>query len=1060
MKNSLNEQINRELLFSRLEKRVEEMGKYIYGSSSSLIPIQHKETPEQILSSPTIPLGDWMIVESENLPVSQNQKAVSWFRRRFEIPEKMRNKDYCLYCWFGNMEPTGYLETVEGMIYIDGVPYQGIDWNHREVLLPPDFSHNYEHELTIRVNFKKEHTNRRIISLEIREINLQVFHIYYRLKYMLDSVKLMDPNRLETIKFLQLIDSLIRIIPFTDPGSSNFITAIEKLDELFIIPHEFEDKISPTVRAVGHAHLDVAWLWDLETTGRKARQTFSTACRLMEESHEFTFIQSQPQLYEFFRESEPGLFQRIQKYAREGRWETEGSTWVEMDTNIPSGESLARHFIYGKRYFQEYFNYDCKILWLPDTFGFNGNLPQVMKKSGVDYFATSKISWNQYTRFPYDVFRWEGIDGSKVLAHFLTAPHRTGKPWATYNGKLIPSEVKGAWDKFSEKEILDEVLLTYGFGDGGGGPTRQMLAQFPVMKSIPGLPKVIPGKAIETFEKISKTEDSLPKWKGELYLEYHRGTLTSRAEIKKLNRRAEDSLNILEKLISLGILKDRNSMDEVLKNQMDGLWKTLLLNHFHDIIAGSSIHDVNMQSESQLRAVILKSKELIKAEAEKLLCQSPKSTVLFNPHAFPVTDIIEIPAHPEEKEPKKAIRDIKGRTKLIQKSFDRYLATVNMDSMEIRNLCLSSAASKKTGELPTVKVENMTVTNQFYKAKIDKSGQLFSLLDLRTTPQREMIPKGRKANTIVFYEDRPINWDAWDIDEFYREFPLEEMKITRSEWIEKGPVRATFNVFGKFRNSEFVQSISFYAHTPRIDFKILIDWHDKNIIIKTAFPLDINTDEAYYEIPYGYIKRHTHSNRPSDRAAFEVPAQRWAAMFERGCGAALLNDSKYGYSCKDSTLELTLLKSAVYPDPDGEKGAHEFTYSFLPLTTSEPGNEILREASILNLPVQTFKGLRVKDENISHNFSVKSQGNHVVLNTVKPSEDNNNIVLRLYESQNRRGEAVLNIPDEVKLIGEVNLLEQKEVDKTSYVLTQKGKSKTVRLFFKPFEIKTLLLELF
>ncbi|MCD4783339.1 MAG: hypothetical protein K8T10_05830 [Candidatus Eremiobacteraeota bacterium] len=1069
MEKSPIEKINLEMTLGRLANQIKEIGRYIFGESVTLFPIQYKETPETILTPAMILPGEWTVWDEKDLPTHISPHSIIWLRRRFNIPGNLENQRLCLYIWAGNHEPTGYLETVEGMVYLDGIAYQGIDWNHREVLLPEDFSSDLDHELTVRLNFKTSHKHRKIVNLEIREIKLPVFRLYQKLKTLYDSIVLLDKDRLDTLRLIEWLDDIIREVPFTNPGSYEFISAVEEVARKFEMPAELSIGIQPIASAIGHSHIDVAWLWDLSTTGRKTRQTFSTVCRLMEEYPDFTFIQSQPLLYEFVRESEPELFERIQNYSSEGRWQAEGATWVEPDMNIPSGESIVRQFLYGKKYFRKYFKHDCRILWLPDTFGFNGNLPQIMKKSGVDYFVTSKISWNQYTRFPYDVFKWRGIDGTEISSYFLTAPHRDGGQMATYNGKLIPSEIKGAWDIFSEKNILDEILLAYGFGDGGGGPTREMLERFPVLGKIPGIPKVKHGNLCNFFRKIEGVGEKLPIWSGELYLEYHRGTLTSRASIKKWMRNLENSLNILEKAVSLGILCGKIKMDEEIKLFIDENWKILLLNQFHDIIAGSSIHEVNVEAERQLKEASIRVNKKTSQFMQRLFDFDKNKYTIFNPNTFDAVDVVEIDSSKIEAGKEHLFEYVKStggkmyRAQMADES--KIIFTPFIKALEAENFEFHKAKEKI--EYNFVRVNGDLISTPFYEAKINLAGEITSFEDKRISSRRDAIIPGEVFNKWKYFEDRPLNWDAWDIDEYYREFPLEDSDLISGEWIENGPIRALFRTKRRFRNSHIIQDICFYAHTPRIDFKTRVEWHDKNTLIKASFPVNVNSNEAYYEIPFGYIARSTHKNYPQDRASFEVPAQRWAAVFENGYGGAVLNDCKYGYSANGSTLELTLLKSAVYPDPDAEEGIHQFIYSYMPVVASHPNFDLLKESGMLNMPFLNLSGKYQKDDNqetekggensISGAFRIISRENHVAINTIKPAEDVDGIIIRLYESLNSRGEATLFIPECVEKAFEVNLLEEINENSIPLELTRKDRFKTIRLFFSPFEIKTIVI---
>ncbi|MCE1245568.1 MAG: glycosyl hydrolase-related protein [Firmicutes bacterium] len=1082
MQRSQHESISLDLVIQRITKRTAEIGSFIYGKSESLLPIQFKETSGLILTPPMIPAGGWQVLEDSRIPMLDEDSKITWFRRRFSIPESLKNCRTALYFSFANITPNGEFEGAEGMVYINGTAFQGIDKNHPEVFLPADFDTEMEHELTIRVNYDKSHQERRIVKLELRELNLHAFGLHHKLQSVADGLNILDKDDFATRKLIEYTDSLLKTIPFTQPGSEEFMKAVEEADKKFEIPEELAERVRPTIRMTGNCHIDAVWMRDLEATGRKTRQVFATMCRLLEEYPDFTYFQSQPLLYEFIREPEPELFSRIRKYAQEGRWEPEGAAWLEPDANMPSGESLIRQFIYGKRYFQKYFGYDSRILWLPDTFGFNGNLPQIAKKCGVDYFSTTKMSWNTYTKFPRDAFRWQGIDGSEILAQFQTAPNKDCPQWSALHGKITPFEIKETWNYFSEKHATDEMLHTYGYDDSLGGPVREMMERMPVMDKLPGMPAVKTGRVMQVFEKLEQNRAKLPVWKGELYLEYHRGSLTSRSDIKRLNRRNEHLINCLEKLYSLRMTCNAVTFDEETRFRLDEYWKVLLLNQFHDILAGTCVHDANEQAVDQLEKLESDLTGEIKTLLSGMFTADSDKTGIFNPHVFPIHNIVEIR---DEITPSRCITDVlsalteempascaasgiseiavseNGKRYPVQNTYFGKIFAPALNPLESEMFTFEEPGEIESFEAVAANVN--VVESPFYTAVLSAKGEIVSLLDKRTTPARELIKPGETANRLSFFEDRPLNWDAWDIDEFYREFPLEEPETIMTRWVEKGPVRCSLVVVKNFRNSAIMQHINFYAHTPAIEFETLVDWHDKNVLIKTSFPVNVNADEDYSEIPFGFIKRSTLSNQPDERAMFETPVLRWSSLYENGYGAALINDSKYACSNHNSTLELTLLKSAVHPDPDAEEGFHHFTYTLLPCLSSAPDSTLITEAAARNLNAAVFPPKQEKPENAPPNtlrtipsFSVKSRENHIILETIKPGEDNKSVVLRLYESLNGRGEAEISIPAVFTEAVETDMREETPLSDPIEIIRENNKSK-ITLTFKPFEVKTVKL---
>ncbi len=1006
-----------------ISRRIHEIGK-LYLSRDEIVPdLAWRETSQKIHSPAMIPPGQWMPLTDSFIPRMEEDSLI-WLRGSFSGKTSEYNWCPCLVAEFYNDEPGGDREMVEGALWVDGSLYQGFDRHHREVLLP-DIAPGLECQLTLRVYFKPHHRYCRVGACRLHRLHLPAYRFYQKMSCLVEVLDISQQESPRTQALLELMEKILSMIPFTDPGSQDFYRAIETAEERLTIPSELTGGAWATARVTGHAHIDLAWLWPVSETLLKVDQTFANACRLMEEYPHFTFIQSQPQLYEFARARQGDLFDKIKSYTAQGRWIPQGSTWVECDCNIPSGESLVRQFLYGRNYFRKHFDTDCSIFWVPDTFGFNGQIPQIMKLSGVDYFVTSKISWNQCTRFPHDSFRWQGIDGTTVLASFLNASRWNENQAATYNSMLNPSEVRGAWADYAQKDIFNEVIISYGYGDGGGGPTREMLERMNVIGGLSGIPEVTPGNPLDTFHQLEKIQDQLPRWRGELYLEYHRGTLTSRGEIKRWNRRAEDALNLLETAMALKMLATGKPAPPDMIEFCHRLWKKLLANQFHDIIAGSSIHPVNIEACQELMSIAEEAHETARQTLAKLWGGS----FMFNPGSYPATGIItdEMPNTNPQAVTLKPLTGI-------------HLGDISQEPQAV----------------PLKYHSHNQIENNFYKAVINQEGEITSLVDLRNT-SGELVEQGKTLNRLKFYQDRPMNWDAWDIDEYYTDYPLEGSKIIENCWVEKTPCRGIYRTIKRFRESEIHQDAVFYSHTPRIDFITRINWKNRNVLIKADFPFNINTTEGVYEIPFGFIRRPSHKNTLHDRAMFECAGQRWAAVFENSRGGAVLNDSKYGYSTHEGCLSITLLKSATYPDPDGEEGEHRFTYALLPCAASEPCGEILQEAQQLNCPPIIIAG------DAGHETSptpitepmvhVECPENHVVASALKPSHNGRGVILRLYEAVNRReNEVTVTLPDTVREVSMVNLMEEDPVK-------LKKEENKVSFPIKPFQIITLLLSL-
>ncbi|MFQ9872318.1 MAG: alpha-mannosidase [Oscillospiraceae bacterium] len=572
-----------------------------------------------------------------------------------------------------------------------------------------------------------------------------------------------------------------------------------------------------TVWGVGHTHIDVAWLWRLRHTREKAMRSFSTVLRLMEEFDEYVFLQSQPQLYQFIKEDSPELYGKIKQRVSDSRWEADGAMWLEADCNVTSGESLVRQLLEGITFFQEEFGVRCHTLWLPDVFGYSWALPQLLRQCGIDTFMTTKISWNKYNTMPNDLFRWKGIDGTEILTYFINTPeigHPLTSRFATYNGMLSPRSVLGSWEKFKNKDITQNTLISYGFGDGGGGPNRNMLKMRRAMARLPGLPNVKAASSREFFEKIhadaDKAGEKVPVWDGELYLEFHRGTYTSQAQNKQKNRRLEFSLCQAEWISSLSYVL-WNTYEE---SALDEAWKIVLRNQFHDIIPGSSIHEVYADSQRNPRA-----QELLRA------CQAglEKSKL---PPTTAIPCIIS-PALPGRTWPgfprsRKAGLWSVGRLTAVR-GWEGYRVRVPMRPLSCRTIrFIPGEVSEKPSGM-VVDVEERVVTTPFYRLKWNPDGSIGEIYDRRCA--RQLLAGDSGANRLMVYEDKPLEYDAWELEPFYPQ-KGGPGGAGQSEVLECSALRVVVRFDYRYHHSQIIQDMTLYANSPRIDFATRVDWHE------------------------------------------------------------------------------------------------------------------------------------------------------------------------------------------------------------------------------------------
>ena len=754
---------------------------------------------------------------------------------------------------------------------------------------------------------------------------------------------------------------------------------------------------------VGHAHIDVAWLWTLGQTVRKSGRTFSTVLRLMEQFPDYTFSQSQAQLYAYTEQYYPELFAQIKERIAEGRWEPMGGTWVEPDCNAIGAELLARQFLLGRGYFQRHFgaDSDTPVLWLPDTFGYSWALPQLIKQAGMKYFITHKMSWNQYNQMPNQIFWWQGLDGSKVLTHFLTTP----SGWAvlphstTYNAIVSADEVFGTWRNFHQKEAYDELLMAYGYGDGGGGPTREMIENVEALSDFPGAPRMRPGTIREYMGRIEdEIADDLPVWNGEFYLEYHRGTYTSQARNKRNNRKSEFLLHDAEFLAALAALTTDYAYPHDAVTQA---WELICLNQFHDILPGSSVHPVYEESDKDYATIRELGEDVRDRAITALAATLPSDTAVIavNPTSFGGRRIGLLP-------------DGSADTTHLVNADGSSLITQAVDGgtlVELNDLAPYSvtaisqaqgAAAAASSDLSISQADGVTILeNALLRVEIDAAGDVTRVYDKQAA--REVIAAGETANQLIAFEDRPMNFDAWDIDIFFEDRAEKIGGVESIAITEQGALRVGVEIKRRYRDSQIHQTVYLYKDSRRIDFDTWVDWHEHHILLKAAFPVDVLSPTATYDVQWGNVERPTHRNTSWDWARFETCAHKWADLGEGDYGVALLNDCKYGYDIHDNVIRLTLLKSATMPDPIADEGEHLMTYSLLPHTGDWRG-EVIPEAYDLNDPL-ILRRVSGGAGSTSLASLVSVDAPNVVIETVKQAEDGNGLIVRLYEDQRSRG---------------------------------------------------------
>jgi alpha-mannosidase len=866
--------------------------------------------------------------------------STTWFHVRGRVPADWAGQRVVAVFDIGFAGNTGF--TCEALAWRDGKPWRGVDPNHR--WLPID---------TTEVDFYLEasaiptavvagpaeapsmvalrESNEpafvfRQAELQVQDEAARATALDFKVLYELTSA-LPDGE-----KRSQLVDVLGRFDASGDPADLK--AALER-----------PSRSSHQITAVGHAHIDTAWLWPMRETRRKCARTFSTALALMDEFPDYVFACSQPAQYAWMKETYPSIYQGIRDKVAAGQWEPVGSMWVEADCNLPSGEALVRQFLYGKRFFMQEFGVDTRELWLPDVFGYPASLPQLIAESGGEYFLTQKLSWNDTNKPAHHTFMWEGIDGTAIFTHF--------PPADTYNGNFSAAEIVRSAADFKDKTQSNRSLYLYGWGDGGGGPEPDMIESARRLRTLDGAPHVELGRAAEFFSAAKQEADDLTTWVGELYFELHRGTYTSQARTKLLNRRAEQAMREAETwAVAAG--------DAYPRDVLDAAWKRLLINQFHDVLPGSSIDWVYEDAESELEGVIEVAGGVIGAALAKVAGDGRQLTV-FNVNSHPRREVIEVGGKP-----------------------------MLVDAPACGWASIEAAASP---EVEPVVVTGRAVENGLLRVAWDERGLLTSIWDKQAG--REVLSPGAPGNLLQLHEDHPKNWDAWDVDAEYRLRSTDITSLAKSSVEMDGPLRAAVTFVREFGGSRLEQRMVMDAGSRVVRFETEVDWHEKHKFLKVAFPVAVRSPRATYEIQFGHVERSTHTNTSWDQAQFEVCAHRWADLGEAGYGVALINDCKYGHDIRGSVMRLSLLRAPTHPDPAADQGRQVFTYALMPHLGDFRQAGVIAAAEDLNHPLRAVRGSLAEGERRS---LVELDSPEVAVAAIKRAEDSDAVIVRLYEA--------------------------------------------------------------
>ena len=862
----------------------------------------------------------------------------------------------------------------------------------------------------------QENTQRAILGKMTYGIwNEDAYQLYMDLETLNLLVDQVDAESLRADKLAEALERATLIAEFEQPLADRIASYRAAREALRPVLSAVNGTTAPRFYAIGNAHLDLAWLWPMAETHRKTSRTFAAQLRLMAEYPEYKYLQSQPAAYVMCREHYPELYERIKQAAKSGQWIAEGAMWVEPDTNMTSGESLVRQVIHGKRFFKEEFGVDSVLLWLPDTFGYSAALPQILRGCGVRYLVTQKIFWsyNEGDPFPYHYFTWQGADGSEVTSFLPTS----------YTYRTDPQEICEAWKKRVQKRGLDAFLLPFGYGDGGGGPTRDHIEFLRREENLEGMPRVRTENPVKFFEDMEAAGGSQHTYVGELYFSAHRGVFTSQAAIKKGNRKAEIALREAEMWGAL-------TADYPLQ-RMDAAWKRLLLNQFHDILPGSSIARVYEDARRDHRWIISEA-EAVRKEAMAKLTQGDGITV-FNSLSFDRVGLVKLP-----EEYADGAVTAEGKDVPVQRTEDGLLGRVCVPACGA--VSLEPRKSEKQASVLARRVKDQYILeNEHIRAAVNERGEIVSFIDKETGREFAAGP----MNRLLLFKDVPRMYDAWDIDSNYVSQPIPLDEPAEVEIREERGVRAVLHVERRIQHSVFEQEIVLAADSSRLDFVTRIDWRELHRLLKVEFPVDVQSAEGINEIQFGYMTRPTHRSRLYDSDRFEVCNQRYSALCDQSHGAAVLNDCKYGISMNGNALQLTLLRAPASPEMRADNGEQTFTYAFTAWEGSLMDSPVVREAYDLNVPLQTAPGH-------GPTFSAfRVDAPNVFIDTVKPAEDGSgDIILRLYEAKKADTNCHLSIQIPASSVFLCDMLE----NRTEPLTMKDGK---VSLHFRTFEVKTL-----
>ncbi len=1009
------------------------------------IIIKKLQILEGLCAEKSLPIGPWQARTARHIAPEQYEQLDDWE----EIPARshwlagltvfMRGRVHVPDDWdLANTFLQFGFDTMEGLLTVNGRPWSGLDHGRSRCPAPArgDLDLEIEWDCVPRVRCEPHlaGTTSTFTGARLVQINPEVEAALWDMRFAFEAFNALEDGRRKELLGKALEESMLA---FTLSAPREVM--LEELDRarkhlLAGILNIGQDPENGRIMLTGHTHIDVAYLWPIKETIRKCGRTFSTACWMMDRYPDYKFSCSQAQVYQFARDHYPDVYARMRELIASGRWETTGGMWVEADCNVTSGESLIRQILHGLAFFREEFGTRPTVCWLPDVFGYNAGLPQILAGCGLTSFWTWKLHWQSRNPFPHHLFWWQGCDGTRVLAHI---PKLGG---GGYNGQPTPEQLATAWRTYLQKGTYDQQLFPFGFGDGGGGVNEQMMEYARRAERFPGLPECRIGTSEEFFAQVREDNPDLPTWVGELYLETHRGTFTSQARTKRANRRCELALRSAE---MIGVVANRLH-ERVDMAPLRSAWEKVLLHQFHDILPGTSVTET-FEDAARDHEQVLETARRVGEQALSRIVGDARDTLryaVFNALSWERSGVVELDAPDVGDDLVGVIRGQQVPVQVIGRDGDRIRVLAAAERVpSLGGALLELVQDRPLRSLVTAS-EN-TLENQYFRVQLSGIGEVLSIYDKRAG--REVIPEGQPANRLQLFQDGPEREAAWNVHttSTTREYPWDgdcSLRVT-----ENGPVRATIRVERSHRDTRLIQDIMLYDNKPRIDFRTWVDWRERQTMLKAAFPLAIHAEQATYEVQFGAIQRPTHRNTSWDEEKFEVAAQRWADLSEGGYGVSLLNDCKYGHDALGNVLRLTLLRGPEYPDPEADLGEHEFTYSLLPHEGDWRQGGTVQQAWQLNVPL-----FAVPTDRQQSSVCFMRVDGPAIVETVKPAEDGRGDILRLYEPYGSRGRVTVEINFPVSEVRECNLVEE---DGTAADFAEG----VLEFDIRPFEIKTFRL---